>query len=534
MKVIIIGSGIAGLMAADQIAGMPGVQITVLSTGAGVSPYVHGINIPLYEKDSVRIFKEDTMNSGYDLSDHRLVDCLCQDSLDVYKDLINLGVEPDQKDGSYIFLKPLGSSYPRIISSGNKTGVKIINRLRNKLLETGSVHFKKDGRALKLLMKDGHLDGVLVYDEKSGMIQRIKAHCIILACGGFSGIFPFSTNSSDIGGDGIAMAYEAGIPLVDLEFVQFEPSVALHPKEVVGKGVITTMFYEGAVLRNVNGQRFMKTTGNQPGECVNKDILSKAIYEEIVKGNAARHGGVYFDATGVGREKLLESYASYVERYLAVGIDIAETPFEIAPAPHTALGGVRIHADSSTDVPGIFAAGEIVGGLHGANRIGGNAGLEILVFGKRAGLGVKKYLQEHCTETADSMMNDSMEFDKTAGRQKIGAEDLSNIRKKMQSLLAENFNVIREGSSMEAAKKELHFILDEVKTAYVPGNFYLKSRLENDLICAWLFANSACARTESVGCHIRTDSIGEDYHYHVVIKKEHGELDLKKEYIKLF
>ena len=547
MNVMIIGSGIAGLMAAYQIAGMSGIQVTVLSTGAGASPFVHGINMPLYQKDSVRTFIEDTLESGYHLSDPKLVDCLCRDSLAISRDLMDLGIEFDKKDNQYTMLKPLGSTYPRIVSSGNHTGVKIINRLRNKLLESGSVLFSEDGRALKLFMKDGRPDGVLVYHEKSGILECMRTQCIILACGGFAGIFPFSTNTADIGGDGIAMAYEAGVPLIDLEFIQFEPSVALYPKEVAGKGVITTMFYEGAVLRNVHGERFMGTSEGRPGECVNKDILSRAIYEEIAKGNAAGHGGVYFDATGVGREKLMESYDSYVKRYLAAGVDITKEPFEIAPGPHTTLGGVQIHTDCSTEVPGIFAAGEIIGGLHGANRIGGNAGLEILVFGKRAGLGARRYLEVYKPDSCLSSCK--WEPEQTAGRslkevhfqilnrcplkrtrgRNMEIKDLNRIRERMQYLLDEYFNVIREGNSMEAAKNELKSLLDEVKWANVSETLYIKYRLLNDLTCAWLFANAACTRTKSVGCHIRTDSMEEDSRYHIVIRKKHGNLNIKKE-----
>ena len=526
MNVMIIGSGIAGLMAAYQIAGMSGIQVTVLSTGAGASPFVHGINMPLYQKDSVRTFIEDTLESGYHLSDPKLVDCLCRDSLAISRDLMDLGIEFDKKDNQYTMLKPLGSTYPRIVSSGNHTGAKIINRLRNKLLESGSVLFSEDGRALKLFMKDGRPESVLVYHEKSGILECIRTQCIILACGGFAGIFPFSTNTADIGGDGIAMAYEAGVPLIDLEFIQFEPSVALYPKEVAGKGVITTMFYEGAVLRNVHGERFMGTSEGRPGECVNKDILSRVIYEEIAKGNAAGHGGVYFDATGVGRGKLMESYDSYVKRYLAAGVDITKEPFEIAPGSHTTLGGVQIHADCSTEVPGIFAAGEIIGGLHGANRIGGNAGLEILVFGKRAGLGARRYLEVYKPDPC--LSSDKWEPEKNAGRN-MEIKDLNRIRERMQYLLDEFFNVIREGNSMEAAKNELKSLLDEVKWANVSETLYIKYRLLNDLTCAWLFANAACTRTKSVGCHIRTDSMEEDSRYHIVIRKKHGNLNIKKE-----
>lgn len=525
MNVVIIGSGVAGLMAAEQIAGMPGVQLDIISTGAGASPYIHGFNIPLYEQDSIEVFMKDTLESGYYLSNPDLIECLCQDSVKLLPELERMGIELEKKNGSYVLLKPLGSTFPRVASSGNHTGVDILNRLRSRLESCKTVHFHKNTRALKIFVKDNKPAGVAVYHERIGSYECLNAQCIIMACGGYSGIYPFSTNSSDIGGDGIAMAYQAGIPLIDMEFIQFEPSVALYPEGVIGKSVITTMFYEGAVLRNRNGKRFMKASDTEPGECVNKDVLSKAIYEEILKGDATEHGGVYFDATGVGKKKLEESYSSYVKRYRDVGMDITAEPFEIAPAPHTSLGGVMIDKNCSTNIPGIFAAGEIIGGLHGANRIGGNAGLETLVFGKKAGVEAGHYLLGVSGQNAVIKGYDLLK-EETAGAANIKEARLKEFRTEMQRLLADNFYVIREGSKMEPAKIQLKMMMDELKASKAPAAIYQKLRLENDLTCAWLLASAACYRTESVGCHVRKDHSDRDCHYHVILKKEQEELKI--------
>ena len=201
---------------------------------------------------------------------------------------------------------------------------------------------------------------------------------MILATGGFGRLFPESTNSADIGGDGCAMASLAGCGLTDMEFIQFEPSAAVWPPELSGKSIITTMFYEGAVLRGGDGKRFMD-------ERVSKDVQSKAIAEQILKGNTTPHGGVWFDATAVPDHLWDTVYKPYLDRYLKYGIDMRKEPVEIAPAAHTTCGGVIVDENCRTGVPGLIACGEVTGGLHGANRLGGNAGLETMVFGRVAG-----------------------------------------------------------------------------------------------------------------------------------------------------
>ena len=292
-----------------------------------------------------------------------------------------------------------------------------------------------------------------------------------------------------------------------MEFIQFEPSAAVAPAALRGKSVITTMYFEGAVLKNAKGERFMLNY-SEDAECVNKDVQARCIFREIAEGRGTKNGGVFFDATGVGREKLDSLYPSYVKRYADVGIDIATTPFEIAPAPHTSLGGVVINSDCSVKgLKGLYACGEAVGGIHGANRVGGNAGLEILVFGNIAGESACSYLAENaqneyvpCMEQADAIVN----------REGIppvpGRADA--IRAELGTILSEDLNVLRNGAAIEKAIEKLNALLSEVRglTTAIPFWGIVKLlRLENDLIAALALAHSALLRNESCGCHVRTD-----------------------------
>ena len=505
---LVIGSGISGLEAARRLAEKEGRGIAVLGTGVGASPYVHGFNMPLHPDDSPALFLSDTLESGRGQCDPGLAEELCGKASELIPELQRLGITFDRaEDGSYSLLRPLGASVPRVASSGNHTGVKIMNALHAELAGNPAVHFFNQMRALRLISDGNRIRGCVAADLGSRIFTVFLADVTVLACGGFCNIYPFSTNSPDIGGDGIAMAYYAGASLTDMEFIQFEPSAAVYPPELRGKSVITTMYYEGAVLRNALGERFMLKY-SEKGECVNKDVQARCIFREIAEGRGTENGGVFFDATGVGREKLNSLYPSYVKRYADVGIDIAETPFEIAPAPHTSLGGVVIAPDCSVKgLCGLYACGEVTGGLHGANRVGGNAGLEIQVFGKIAGESAANYLDTHestgfepCGDTVDAIVN--------RGGATPDAGRVDAIRAEMQTLLSEKLNVLRDADGLTEARDSLTALLREVctYTSLLPFEAAVKLlRLENDLVAALALANAALLRDETCGCHVRTD-----------------------------
>ena len=510
---LIIGSGLAGLMAAKQLYEKTDASITMLGDGWGASPFVHGFNMPLHPDDSVEIFKEDTYRSGKYQSIPELADMLCEGSATVKDELLELGINFDRApDGSYKLLRPLGASVARVASVGNHTGIAIMKKVRS-ILEADSSRFSlKRLRALRLFSENGTVYGALAYDKKSGEFVLIESKLTVICTGGFCNIYPFSTNKSDIGGDGVAMSYYAGASLTDLEFVQFEPSAAVAPKKLRGQSVITTMYYEGAVCKNTLGERFMLRHSDR-GECVDKDVQSKLIYREIQEGRATENGGVFFDATGVGREKLNEMYSSYVKRYQNVGIDIATTPFEIAPAPHTSLGGVVVDKCCNTEIGGLFACGEVIGGLHGANRAGGNAGLETLVFGTVAGKSAAEFYESynhqdfvpsklHCDNFVSSVIG---RITDTA----LCMDDIASIRARLGDILQRKLSVLRCGADLESAKAELCEMLSQIAKYNTDmasaEDVFALIRLENDVTTAYLLALSCLERDMSIGCHVRSD-----------------------------
>ena len=468
--VLVIGGGLAGLRAAEVCASSR-LDVTVLCNGQGSSPFIHGISVPLLKEDSVSLFFSDSLKSGHYHNDQRLLKVLCEESLSLLNEF-----ELDKKDEKYDLLNALGSSVPRVAFINGNTGANVLRSIEK------SAKYKKlkHTRAYQLIKKDGRVCGAKCYDIEKKIHFTISCKGVILACGGFGGIFPFSTNSKDISGDGIGMAYDVGAILKDLDFIQFEPSVAVHPKELIGKSIITTMLYEGAVIKNRNGERFMN-------ERQNKDSLSLEIYHEIKKGRGTEHGGVYYDMTNVDQKLLMNKYFNYYNRYKQLGIDISSTPVEIAPAPHTTMGGVQINERCETSIKGLFACGEVTGGLHGANRLGGNAGLEVLIFGKIAG--------KSCTEFAHSVDNPPCEDGKNMTDDFF---DVTAINEKIRSIAYYNLNVVRNIQSMQQAVAECDELFQELNGIKKKNSFNAISA-KNNLVTLKLALESSLLRDYNVG-----------------------------------
>ena len=494
--ILILGGGLTGICAAWEIIKNSEARVDLLGWGGGASPYIHGFCLPVGENDSEELFFKDSIDSGYGQCRESLVRRLCRESVTLPEYFRELGLQIDEENGKPRLIKSLGSTAARIAGIGNNTGPVMLTTLRKRLSESDRYREHRNFRALELVKQDGRVVGARCYDKDTDTFRTISAGLVILATGGFGRLFPESTNSQDIGGDGCAMAYLAGGKMTDMEFVQFEPSAAVWPEALAGKSIITTMFYEGAVLRGGDGERFMD-------ECVPKDAQAKAISREIRRGNATPHGGVWFDATKVPMAMWEGIYKPYRSRYLAHGIDMAKEPVEIAPAAHTTCGGVLIDENCRTGIPGLLACGEVTGGLHGANRLGGNAGLETMVYGRIAG---QQALKE---ELADTQLDENIRPNRSA--------DVAAMRQEMQQILRKDLGVIRTEADLQAGICQVDTLLAELVEH---ENCYEKHRLYNDLLTARIALSSALFRKGSVGCHVREDAVEEEKTYRTVIENK--------------
>ena len=371
--VLVIGGGIAGWRAAEAAVNA-GASVALVANGAGNSPDIHAINVPVREDDSVELFVEDTLKSGRGGCDRALVETLCRESVKL-ADEFPFDRNPD---GSYKLLQPLGCSVPRCVSIDHRIGAYALAKI-------------KRGLSGKIEMVKGRVTALSFNSKLSTFSFQLgdhdspcEARTVVIATGGWCGKYDFSDNPPELRGDGIDMAVKLGAATRDMDQVQYEPTVALAPERVRGIPVITTMLFDGATFRNAKGEEFLSD------KHANKDEISRAIFAEIEAGRGA-DGGVWFDATQVPRGILDTTYIDTVKRYEAAGVDIHRESMLVAPAPHTSLGGLvidtrcRVLRTDGTPIPGLFAAGEVTGGIHGFNRIGGNAGTETLVFGRIAG-----------------------------------------------------------------------------------------------------------------------------------------------------
>ena len=512
--VLIIGGGLTGIAAAYEIVKNTALQVDLIHCGGGASPYIHGFCIPVGPGDSRELFYADTMASGYGQSDPRLAGALCENSEELTPYFAELGLKLDEKDGAYSLLHSLGSTVPRIAGIENNTGPAMLRTLRQKLKQEPRYREHPRQRALELLKEKGRVIGARCFDLEKGCFYDAYARVVVLASGGFCRLFPESTNSADIGGDGCAMAFRAGAKLTDMEFVQFEPSAAVWPPQVAGKGIVTTMFYEGAVLRGADGRRFM-LEHSEKGECVPKDVQSRLIFKEIRDHGATPHGGVWFDATAVPEEKWQGPYLPYLNRYLACGIDLRKEPVEIAPAAHTSCGGVWIEDSCRTGVPGLIACGEVAGGLHGANRLGGNAGLETMVFGRIAG-------RTAALDAADIPLPEPGD-----PVPDVPADvDTAEMNARLRSVLRTYLNVVRDQAALPEAEEKLEK-LEEALGEYTHS--YEKFRLHNDILTARLLLRAAMARKTSVGCHVWEAEGEQEAPYRVVLRLVDGKTAVTRE-----
>ena len=385
IDVLVIGGGLAGWRAAEAAA-KRGASVALVANGAGNSPDIHAINVPVREDDSVERFIDDTLRSGRGGCDRALVETLCRESVK----LVDEFPFDRNPDGSYKLLQPLGCSVPRCVSVDHRIGAYALAKIKRDL--SGKIEMVK-GRVTALSFNSK----LSTFSFQLGDHDSpCEARTVVIATGGWCGKYYFSDNPPELRGDGIDMAVKLGAATRDMDQIQYEPTVALAPERVRCIPVITTMLFEGATFRNAKGEEFLQN------KHTNKDSISKAIFAEIAEGRGIptllsrdslqpREFGVWFDATNVPREILDTVYIDTVKRYEAAGVDIHREFMLVAPAPHTSLGGLvidtrcRVLRTDGTPIPGIFAAGEVTGGIHGFNRIGGNAGTETLVFGRIAG-----------------------------------------------------------------------------------------------------------------------------------------------------
>jgi len=506
--VLVIGSGGAGVRAAieaSQYGETVLISKTIVGKGGCTTMAEGGYNAVLRDVDTCGGHLEDTMKGGAFLNDPQLADILAREAPLRMGDLVKWGAVFDFTDTDEVAQRPFGGQrFPRTCYAGDRTGhemmMTLVDRLSFVMEHAKNVTVLQEYTVIDLLKDGDSVIGALALDEK-GNIVVMKADSTVLATGGGTRVYDISTNSSSGTGDGYAMGYRTGAELIDMEMVQFHPTGAIIPYDARGRLVTEAVRGEGGVLKNVYGERFMKTYDPARMELSTRDVVARAIAAEIQKGRGTKNGGVYLDVTHLSREQIETRLPVMLEQFLKFGVDIRTTPMEVAPTAHHIMGGLRITPECRTTLPGLFACGEVSGGVHGANRLGGNALAETQVFGKRAGEAAgkapvrKKSVDERQVDACRKRLNAFLS----------GSTNPAQVRTKLQLAMWEGAGIFRTAVALEETLHTIRHLQTMNLKAASAQNLAECCIVQNMCLTASLICRSALLRTECRGAHVRTD-----------------------------
>lgn len=514
--VLIVGSGGAGSRAAIEVDNA-GIKATIVSKGlsfrSGCTGMAEGGYNAVFkavdEEDSIDAHIKDTLEGGKYLNDKKLVNILVEESPKRLIDLENYGALFDRQENGKIAQRPFGGqTYRRTCFEGDRTGAELLNALKEEII-------KRDIECIEEVMitslvQDGlQVIGATGFDLKDSSLIYFKAKAVIFASGGAGQLYPVTSNTFQKNGDGFAIAYRAGANLIDMEQIQFHPTGMVSPKSKRGVLVTEAVRAEGGILLNKDGERFMKKYSPEKMELSTRDVVARSIYQEIIEGRGSENGGVYLDISHIDDEIINEKLETMVLQFKNVGVDIKNEPIEVAPTAHHFMGGIKINTDGSTSLPNLFACGEVTGGVHGANRLGGNALADTQVFGKIAGENAAKKAKETSLKTNDEMV--LAEKERIEGLIKPGSIKASEFKENIKKLMWEKVAIVREEKTLNEALRELQQMQKDLDNLDVCDenqyNTELLTALEvvNMVEICILVVKSAILRRESRGAHFRSD-----------------------------
>ena len=559
--VIVIGAGGAGLRAAIEASAQKakvalvcksllGKAHTVMAEGGAAAALGNVMN-----EDNWRVHFRDTMRGGKMHNNWRMAQIHAQEAPDRINELEAWGALFDRTPDGRINQRPFGGhTYSRLAHVGDRTGLEMIRVLQDKGVHSGiDVHM--ECTIIRLFVVGGRIAGALGYFRETGRFVLFRSAAIVLATGGIGKAWQITSNSWEYTGDGHALAYDAGAELIDMEFVQFHPTGMVWPPSVRGILVTEGVRGEGGVLKNNQGERFMfrympdmfkgdyadteteadawvkgdRKQNRRPPELLTRDVVAKAIVKEIAEGRGTEHGGVILDIASKQnadyiKKKLPSMYHQFKE---LAHVDITKDPMEIGPTTHYVMGGIKVDAETQeSTVPGLYAAGEVGGGMHGANRLGGNSLSDLFVFGRRAG----QYAASKrgaAAKIPDADVEQSMrEALEPFGRE---GENPFAVQTALQTIMQRDAGIIRDKSGLENALTELEKLKARARKVGVTGSreynpgWHTAIDLRALLVVAEASARAALERTESRGAHTRSDYPDSDERQareQIAIKKE--------------
>ena len=548
--VLVIGAGGAGLRAAIAAAeagadvglvckSLLGKAHTVMAEGGVAAALQH-----VAPDDDWKVHFRDTMIGGKYLNNPRMAQLHAIESPDRVRELEAWGAVFDRtRDGRILQRSFGGHSHPRLAHVGDRTGLEMIRTLQDRAVAAG-IQVYMECTITKLTTGGTGVTGAVGYWRTTGRTIVFPARAVVLATGGIGRAYEVTSNSWEYSGDGQALAYDAGAELIDMEFVQFHPTGMVWPPGVRGLLVTEAVRGEGGILRNASGERFMwkylpeerrheyaadddeaarwvtalsqskQTDARRPPELSTRDNVARAIYNEVKEGRGSPHGGVFLDISYLPADHVRRKLPSMYEQFKELAdVDITKGPMEIGPTTHYVMGGIKVDAETgATRVPGLFGAGEVTGGMHGANRLGGNSLSDLLVFGARTGAGAAAHAASVDGEPhMDPVQVRGALRDLEAPLERGSGESPYAVMRALQTLMQERVGIYRIEADLDAALIELAELRRRWAAVCVDGGRAFNPgwntvfELGNLLTVSEAITRSARQRTESRGAHSRLD-----------------------------
>jgi succinate dehydrogenase / fumarate reductase flavoprotein subunit len=542
--VLVIGGGSAGLRAAIA-AHDAGADVLIVSRSKRGDPHTTlargGINAALGTmdpEDNWMIHASDTLREGEFIADYEKVEVLCKNAPDAIMELVNWGARFHREKDGRLTQRFFGAhSYRRTVFYGDWTGQEIIRVLMEQVNQR-KIKMIDNVYIVKLLKSDdndnddGEVNGAFGVDIENKEFVRFECKSSILAAGGYTRVYPVSSSRLfENYGEGITLAYEAGADLVDMEMVQFHPTGMVWPEKAVGLLATEAIRGEGGILLNSKGERFMKNYDPERMELAPRDVVARANYNEIISGRGTEHGGVWLDVTHLRKEVIQDRLPTMYQQFLELdGIDISKEKMEAAPTAHYSMGGVVADIKCRTQVKGLFAVGEVISQIHGANRLGGNSLLDTMVFGKIAGEEAARSAKQGVGDAKKMEMmqssarqsngdNNQKENEGVAGHYYEGVfvvKEPVKFRNEIQELMKQNAGIIREETRLQNGLKRILELKNEfyskdniIEISKIDDNnsenIVITLQVKSSIIACEAIIRSALMRQESRGAHYRSD-----------------------------
>ena len=561
-NVLIIGGGSAGLRAAIE-AHDAGSNVLIISKSKKGDPHTTlargGINAALGTmdpEDNWMVHAVDTLREGELLADYEKVEVLCKNAPDAINELVNWGARFHREENGKLTQRFFGAhTYRRTVFYEDWTGQEIIRVLLDQVIQreieiVDNVYIAKLLKSSSVGVKGEATEdvkGAYGIDFKKKEIVRFECKSIILATGGYTRVY--SVSSSRIFenyGEGVALAYEAGVELVDMEMVQFHPTGMVWPEKALGTLATEAIRGEGGILLNSKGERYMKNYYPERMELGPRDVVARATFNEILAGRGTPHGGVWLDVTHLSKEKIMDRLPTMYEQFKNIdGIDISKEKMEVGPTAHYSMGGVLVDMNCRTKVRGLFAVGEVISQIHGANRLGGNSLLDTVVFGKIAGVEAARFANEVRERQKTGPLPLRSKINTQVGINDgifVNKEPIT-FRNEIQELMKYNAGIIREETKLRNGLKR---ILELKSKFYSKDNIIEEFKIDNDNVALTMQVESSlvvceaiirCAlmRQESRGAHYRSDfpnTDDEKWKVNIYCRKEGRNMVLFKDNVK--